>query len=102
MAAAIYARISSDPDGTKPGGGRQLEDCRKLAAERGRPMADDYVDNDGGVGGGGGAGRPDCSIGCQARAEKPPPSLSRAPGLTGATVRFLTAGPRLGPSDFVN
>jgi DNA invertase Pin-like site-specific DNA recombinase len=47
MAAAIYARISSDPDGTKPGGGRQLEDCRKLAAERGRPMADDYVDNEG-------------------------------------------------------
>ena len=34
-AAAIYARISSDQDGTTLGVQRQLEDCRKLAAELG-------------------------------------------------------------------
>ncbi|MCR2819060.1 recombinase family protein [Microbacterium sp. zg.Y1090] len=45
-AAAIYARISSDPSGQALGVQRQLEDCRKLAAERGWPVADEYVDND--------------------------------------------------------
>lgn len=44
-AAAIYARISSD-DGSALGVARQLEDCRKLAAELGWPVAEEYVDND--------------------------------------------------------
>lgn len=43
--AAIYARISSD-DGTALGVGRQVEDCRKLAAELGWQVTDEYVDND--------------------------------------------------------
>ena len=43
--AAIYARISSD-DGTALGVGRQVEDCRRLAAELGWEVADEYVDND--------------------------------------------------------
>ncbi len=46
QAAAIYARISSDPEGTALGVGRQLEDCRKLAAERGWMVAEEYIDND--------------------------------------------------------
>ena len=45
-AAAIYARISSGQDGTTLGVQRQLEDCRKLAAELGWPVADEYIDND--------------------------------------------------------
>lgn len=45
-AAAIYARISSDQDGTTLGVQRQLEDCRKLAADLGWPVGDEYVDND--------------------------------------------------------
>ncbi len=45
-AAAIYARISSDQDGTTLGVLRQLEDCRKLAADLGWPVGDEYVDND--------------------------------------------------------
>ena len=45
-AAAIYARISSDQDGTALGVARQLEDCRRLAADLGWPVADEYVDND--------------------------------------------------------
>ncbi|TXA39530.1 serine recombinase, partial [Mycobacterium tuberculosis variant bovis] len=44
--AAIYARISADVEGTGLGVARQLEDCRKLAAERGWPIGDEYVDND--------------------------------------------------------
>jgi DNA invertase Pin-like site-specific DNA recombinase len=44
--AAIYARISSDQDGTALGVTRQLEDCRKLAADRGWTIGDEYVDND--------------------------------------------------------
>ncbi|SDS45880.1 recombinase family protein [Microterricola viridarii] len=43
---AIYARISSDPSGQALGVARQLEDCRKLAAERGWGVAEEYVDND--------------------------------------------------------
>jgi DNA invertase Pin-like site-specific DNA recombinase len=43
--AAIYARISSD-DGTALGVGRQVEDCRKLAAEQGWEVVEEYVDND--------------------------------------------------------
>lgn len=46
LAAAIYARISSDPDGTALGVNRQLEDCRKRAAELGWTVAEEYVDND--------------------------------------------------------
>jgi DNA invertase Pin-like site-specific DNA recombinase len=43
--AAIYARISLDrKEGA--GVGRQVADCRKLAAERGLEVAGEYVDND--------------------------------------------------------
>lgn len=45
-AAAIYARISSDPEGTALGVKRQLEDCRKLAEREGWTVAEEYVDND--------------------------------------------------------
>jgi site-specific DNA recombinase len=44
--AAIYARISSDHAGSGLGVQRQLADCRKLAADRGWVIADEYVDND--------------------------------------------------------
>ena len=44
--AAIYARISADIEGKSLGVQRQLEDCRKLAAERGWPIGAEYVDND--------------------------------------------------------
>lgn len=44
--AAIYARISSDPTGQALGVQRQLEDCRKLASDRGWEVAAEYVDND--------------------------------------------------------
>ncbi|MCU1369973.1 MAG: integrase/recombinase [Ilumatobacteraceae bacterium] len=43
--AAVYARISSD-DGTALGVTRQVEDCRKLAADLGWEVADEYIDND--------------------------------------------------------
>ncbi len=43
---AIYARISADVEGTGLGVARQLEDCRKLAADRGWQVGDEYVDND--------------------------------------------------------
>ena len=45
-AAAIYARISSDQTGEGLGVARQLEDCRRLAADRGWTVAAEYVDND--------------------------------------------------------
>ncbi|MEO9237802.1 MAG: recombinase family protein [Jatrophihabitantaceae bacterium] len=45
-AAAVYAWISSDQDGRGLGVARQVEDCRKLAAERGWTVAEEYVDND--------------------------------------------------------
>jgi hypothetical protein len=38
--AAIYARISSGQTGLGLGVQRQLEDCRKLAAERGSSVVD--------------------------------------------------------------
>jgi len=44
--AAVYARISSDTEGTAAGVTRQLEDCRKLAASLGWPVGGEYVDND--------------------------------------------------------
>ncbi|MFD3448606.1 recombinase family protein [Microbacteriaceae bacterium 4G12] len=43
---AIYARISSDPTGQALGVARQLQDCQKLAAERGWTIAEEYIDND--------------------------------------------------------
>src|SRR5438132_12381795 len=45
-AAAIYARISSDPDGTALGVARQMEDSRRLARELDWPISGEYVDND--------------------------------------------------------
>ncbi len=45
-AAAVYARISSDQDGTTLGVQRQLQDCRRLAADLGWAVGDEYVDND--------------------------------------------------------
>ena len=45
-AAGIYARISSDTEGTRLGVQRQVEDCRKLATELGWPVSSEYVDND--------------------------------------------------------
>lgn len=44
--AAIYCRISKDPDGTMLGVERQRADCLKLAASRGWPVAATYIDND--------------------------------------------------------
>lgn len=41
---AIYARLSVDRDGKKVGIDTQLEDSRKLAAERGWEVFDEYVD----------------------------------------------------------
>ena len=46
QAAAIYARISSDPDGTHLGVDRQIDDCEALAASLGWPVGDVYSDND--------------------------------------------------------
>lgn len=45
-AAAIYARISSDPNGTALGVRRQEADCRALAEGKGWTVTDVYVDND--------------------------------------------------------
>ncbi len=45
-AAAIYARISSDQDGTGLGVERQREDCRAWAERNGWPVAEEFVDND--------------------------------------------------------
>ncbi|MFE6969563.1 recombinase family protein [Isoptericola sp. NPDC057653] len=43
---AIYCRISQDRTGREAGVGRQEEDCRRLAAERGWDVAHVLVDND--------------------------------------------------------
>jgi DNA invertase Pin-like site-specific DNA recombinase len=45
-AAAIYARISADIEGTGQGIKRQVQDCRKLAKDLDWPIYDEYVDND--------------------------------------------------------
>jgi site-specific DNA recombinase len=45
-AAAIYARISSDPEGDMLGVTRQVDDCRALAERRGWHVVDSYVDDD--------------------------------------------------------
>jgi len=44
--AAVYARISADQGGQGLGVQRQLEDCRKLATDRGWVIGAEYVDND--------------------------------------------------------
>lgn len=46
QSAAVYARISADVEGKALGVQRQLEDCRKLANERGWAVGREYVDND--------------------------------------------------------
>jgi DNA invertase Pin-like site-specific DNA recombinase len=46
MAAGIYARISSDPDGTRLGVQRQIDDCEALAERLGWTVTDQYIDND--------------------------------------------------------
>jgi DNA invertase Pin-like site-specific DNA recombinase len=46
ISAAVYARISSDQTGEGLGVQRQLEDCRRLAIERGWIIGEEYVDND--------------------------------------------------------
>ena len=43
---AVYARISSDQDGTALGVQRQVADCRDLAERLGWTVAEEYVDND--------------------------------------------------------
>jgi DNA invertase Pin-like site-specific DNA recombinase len=43
--AAIYARISLDRDGDQLGVSRQRKDCRRVCADRGWKVADEYVDN---------------------------------------------------------
>ena len=45
-AAAVYARISSDQEGTAAGVKRQLADCHELAGREGWTVAEEYVDND--------------------------------------------------------
>lgn len=44
--AAVYVRISSDPDGLRLGVTRQEEDCRALAQRLGWIVAEVYADND--------------------------------------------------------
>lgn len=45
-AAAVYCRISADKRGEGLGVARQEELCRRLAGEKGWPVAEVYVDND--------------------------------------------------------
>ena len=45
-AAAIYARISSDVEGSGMGVARQVEDCQRRAKELGWTVAEVYQDND--------------------------------------------------------
>lgn len=45
-AAAVYARISSDTEGTRAGVERQVTDCQTLAESLGWVVAGTYVDND--------------------------------------------------------
>ncbi|MFH1105198.1 MAG: recombinase family protein, partial [Actinomycetota bacterium] len=44
--AGVYARISSDPEGTRLGVARQVEDRRKRAEQLGWTVVDEYIDND--------------------------------------------------------
>ncbi len=43
---AVYARISSDQEGTALGVKRQLHDCQRLCVDLGWTVAEEYVDND--------------------------------------------------------
>jgi site-specific DNA recombinase len=43
--AAIYARISYDPDARVVGVDREREDCLRLAASRGWTVVAEYIDN---------------------------------------------------------
>ena len=45
-AAAIYARISLDSEGTAKGVESQLEDCHKLAKQLDWAVAGEFIDND--------------------------------------------------------
>ena len=45
-AAAVYARISSDPAGDRLGVTRQVEDCQGFAERRGWPVREVYIDDD--------------------------------------------------------
>jgi len=45
-AAAIYARISSDPSASALGVSRQIEDCKSWAHKQGAVVAEVYIDND--------------------------------------------------------
>jgi DNA invertase Pin-like site-specific DNA recombinase len=45
-AAAIYVRISSDPEAKRAGVRRQIEDCKAWAARTGATVAEIYEDND--------------------------------------------------------
>ncbi len=45
VSAGIYARISSDPDGTRLGVERQIADCEALAKRLGWKVVDQYEDN---------------------------------------------------------
>ncbi|MFM9776193.1 recombinase family protein, partial [Streptomyces galilaeus] len=47
--AAIYTRISLDPEGEALGVGRQEQDCRDLAARDGLGVAAVFTDNDTGA-----------------------------------------------------
>jgi site-specific DNA recombinase len=44
--AAVYARISSDPNDTALGVARQLKDCLALAERKGWPVIETFIDND--------------------------------------------------------
>ena len=44
--AGIYARISSDREGDGLGVARQIEDCERLAEQRGWRWSERYVDDD--------------------------------------------------------
>jgi site-specific DNA recombinase len=44
--AAVYARISSDPEGDRLGVSRQRDDCEALAARKGWPVSEVYIDDD--------------------------------------------------------
>lgn len=46
MRAAVYARLSRDPDGTAESVARQVADCRRLAESRGWEVAVERVDRD--------------------------------------------------------
>lgn len=46
MRVGVYARISSDRDGDQLGVARQVEDCERLAGQRGWVVAEVYVDDD--------------------------------------------------------